>query len=185
MWRAMPTLALGSRSIARICGGVVPILALMYSPRSTPACLLLVAKVASTTVSGSVAVSSAITTTPCCLADLMAPSTPPVLLGVMRMPLTPCRTRFSIAVTCPSLSRVEPAGECEHLCAVRVGGGSCRITQLDEVRVGLRLRNETDLDRPAFPGAGAATPMALRGTPREHQQDEEQCRREHASRTDE
>jgi hypothetical protein len=49
-------------------------------------------------------VSSAITTTPCCLADLIAPSTPPVLLGVMRMPLTPCRTRFSIAVTCPSLS---------------------------------------------------------------------------------
>jgi hypothetical protein len=85
----------------------------------------------------------------------------------------------------PLVVAVEPAGEGEHLCAVSVGGGSCRITQLDEVRVGLRLRNETDLDRPAFPGAGAATPMALRGTPREHQQDEEQCRRYHASRADE
>src|SRR6185437_9500774 len=73
----------------------------------------------------------------------------------------------------------------EHLCAMSVGGGSCRITQLDEVRVGLRLRDQTDLDLPAFPGAGAATPVSLRGTPRKHQQDEEQCRHYHASRADE
>src|SRR6476659_9372999 len=66
-----------------------------------------------------------------------------------------------------------------------VGGGSCRITQLDEVRVGLRLRDQTDLDLPAFPGAGAATPVSLRGTPRKHQHDEKQSRCYRASRADE
>ena len=104
LWRWMPTEALGSRSIVTICGCLLPIVALTYWPSSLPACSLFVAYVAATALAGVVAVSRAMTTTPASWAFLIASSTPPELLGVMRMPLTPCWTRFSIAVTWPALS---------------------------------------------------------------------------------
>src|SRR5437764_8863370 len=73
-------------------------------PSSSPARVLSVAYSASTASGGSVAVSSASTTTPLSRAALKAPSKPEELLGVTRMPLAPLATRFWIAVIWPSLS---------------------------------------------------------------------------------
>ena len=89
---------------SRSAAALLPIVALTYWPSSLPACSLFVAYVAATALAGSVAVSRAMTTTPASWAFLIASSTPPELLGVMRMPLTPCWTRFSMAVTWPALS---------------------------------------------------------------------------------
>ena len=65
---------------------------------------LLVANRASTADCGSVAVSSAMTTTPLSRAFWMLGTMALVSLGVMRMPLAPALTMFSRAVTWPALS---------------------------------------------------------------------------------
>ena len=65
---------------------------------------LLVANSASTADCGSVAVSSAMTTTPLSRAFWMLGTIALVSLGVMRMPLAPALTMFSRAVTWPALS---------------------------------------------------------------------------------
>ena len=75
-----------------------------HSPMRSPALKLFVANSASTALSGSVAVSSAITSTPCCRAFLIAGTMAFVSLGVMRTPFAPALIMFSSAVTWPSLS---------------------------------------------------------------------------------
>ena len=79
-------------------------LALAHWPISTPAFLLSVAKSASAASSGSVGVSSAITVTPAARAFSIDGTIALESDGVIRMPLAPRVTMFSIAVTCDWLS---------------------------------------------------------------------------------
>jgi hypothetical protein len=72
---------------------------LAYSPISSPALRLSVAKRASTALCGSVGVSRAMTRTPLALAFSIAGTMALESLGVIRMPFTPEATMFSTAVT--------------------------------------------------------------------------------------
>jgi hypothetical protein len=74
------------------------IAALAYSPISSPALTLSVAKRASTALSGSVGVSRAMTRTPLARAFAIAGTMALESLGVIRMPFTPAATMFSMAV---------------------------------------------------------------------------------------
>ena len=86
-----------SSSIAIVT--VLPfVAALAYFPIRTPALKLLVAKSASTAEVGLVGESSAITTTPAFLAFAIAAFSAFASATVMRIPLTPAVTMFSIAV---------------------------------------------------------------------------------------
>ncbi len=80
--------------------------ALAYLPIKTPALKLLVAKSALTTLFGVVGESSAITSTPAFLAFVIAGFSAFASEGVIRIPLTPAVTMFSIAVISPALSEV-------------------------------------------------------------------------------
>src|SRR6266498_251693 len=104
LWRRTPTVMPGARSSVAIFAALPPIAALAYWPISTPAWKLLVANRASTAVCGSVGVSSAITSTPLSRAFWIEGTIALVSLGVMRMPLTPAATMFSMAVAWLALS---------------------------------------------------------------------------------
>lgn len=103
-WRSVSTVPPGVPSSISTFGAFCPRAALTHLPCATPAARLSVANVASTALSGSVAVSRAMTRTPLSRACLMAARMPEDEFGVMRMPDTPWLTRFSIAETWPSLS---------------------------------------------------------------------------------
>src|SRR6266566_6884953 len=94
----------GDRSSVAILTGLSPSTALAYLPISSPAFMLSVANSASTALCGSVGVSSAMTSTPLSRAFWMAGTMALVSLGVIRMPLTPWATMFSIAVCWVALS---------------------------------------------------------------------------------
>src|SRR6266516_3546682 len=104
LWRSTPTVMPGARSSVAILTGLLPRAALAYLPISTPAWKLLVANSASTADCGSVGVSSAITSTPLSRAFWMEGTIALVSLGLMRIPLTPAATMFSMAVAWLALS---------------------------------------------------------------------------------
>src|SRR6266700_3468267 len=104
LWRSTPTVIPGARSRVAILAVLPPIAALAYWPISTPAWKLLVANRASTALCGSVGVSRAITSTPFWRAFSMVGTMALVSLGVIRMPLAPAATMFSMAVTWLALS---------------------------------------------------------------------------------
>src|SRR5919108_529280 len=104
LWRSTPTEMPGARSRVAILTVLPALAALAYWPISTPALKLSVANSASVASCGWVGVSSAITSTPALRAFWIAGTIALVSLGVMRMPLTPPATMFSMAVTWLALS---------------------------------------------------------------------------------
>ncbi len=86
---------------------------------------------------------------PFSLACFSAPRMPVELLGVIRMPFTPCWTRFSIAATWPSLSPSNLPATAISVAPLAAAAAFAPIAQLDEVRVGVGLGDEADLDRAA------------------------------------
>src|SRR5450759_306032 len=102
--RSWLTVVPGVPSIIAIFAGLPAITALAYWPINWPAVMLLVANRASLAFCGFSGVSSAMTSTPAARAFWMVGTMALLSLGVMRMPLTPALTIFSIAVTWPALS---------------------------------------------------------------------------------
>src|SRR6266850_3838097 len=94
----------GARSSVAILAGLPAMAAFAYSPMSTPALELSVAKRASVASWGSVGVSRAITRTPALRAFFTAGTMALVSLGVIRMALAPPDIMFSMAVTWLALS---------------------------------------------------------------------------------
>src|SRR6266481_1024827 len=94
----------GARSSVAILAGLPAMAAFAYSPMSTPALKLSVAKRASVASWGSVGVSRAITSTPALRAFFTAGTMALVSLGVIRMALAPPDIMFSMAVTWLALS---------------------------------------------------------------------------------
>src|SRR2546427_9270676 len=89
----------GARSSVAILAGLPAMAAFAYSPMSTPALKLSVAKRASVASWGSVGVSRAITRTPALRAFFTAGAMALVLLGGVRMGLAPPAIMFSMALT--------------------------------------------------------------------------------------
>src|SRR6218665_960525 len=102
--RCAPTGWPGSRSSIAITGFLPAIAALAYWAIKPPALELSVENKASTTSTGSVGLSSAITITPLARAFLIAGTMAWALFGAIRMVLALAATRFSSAVTWPALS---------------------------------------------------------------------------------
>ena len=131
-------------------------------PSSLPALKLSVANVMSTVLAGSGGVSRAITYSPASRAFLIAELTP-VLIGVMRMPLSPRAMASSIAVIWPWSSPSCLPEATVSLTLFFVGVGLGALLHGDEERVGRVLGDERDADRRA-----AAVPPVSEDEPRLH-----------------
>src|SRR4051795_5872153 len=98
LWRSTPTETPGARSIVTMFAFLPANFALAQEPISSPAFMLSVANSALAASCGSVGVSSAMTVTPWPRAFLIAGTMAFESAGVIRMPLAPRVTMFSIAV---------------------------------------------------------------------------------------